>query len=770
LQHEKISISVGMRSKRILAVTLLIIYLVICQLTLSTQIINHAEEQCIQRLKEATAEFSTNYYEHAMSDREQLRVVADMLAVLMEEGVHDLHVHLASFEQRGMLDWLQVLFPDGTLFTGTGTYDLTGQLDYNAEVDRLPYISNVSAGFVLPEKNVIRSAVPINVEGETIAILYGVYDLSAGHDIGRVTAYDGQSYTFILESDTGNYILDGLRGHTTTGSVHSHYEAKPGFDLSVMEADLAACREGYSAFRSLSVDEYMYIYYAPIGINNWMVMVSVPESAAMSFAYESRDLLLTTVAYISLGVIIYFILIHLLDQKLHSKNQFVSSIQSQLMEVYLKPDHYHTALQAVSDRARAAAVFLLDEQLPAISTITGKDADLVADYQRHSGELDEEILTLCRQHRKKLTLRASGKQLRASPRLTRFLRNHNQRSIVLIPLTTPEGSIHQAMGAFSPDNGDAAILLDALSPDFFIAANNIDYLTQLNIASTVDTLTDVMNRTSYHLRLEKLCSGVPEGFACVYVDVNDLHAVNNRYGHEHGDVMLRTIAKSFAEAFGRENVYRFGGDEFIILVENTTEQIVSTNIARAESAINQAGYTVSIGYEWASRTSNVDNMIRAAESRMYKAKYLFYQQKEKQKAVQSPSTQATQCLHSGHPDIDAFLQATSHYYRGVYIVNLRTDKVREIIAHDYFHNALQENDQLFSKAFRYYMAEIVDKQSRRSVQNFLDFDQINAQLAANETPIVEYTRVDGLRVRLTVHRGPGYTPENPETLWVKIAT
>lgn len=86
------------------------------------------------------------------------------------------------------------------------------------------------------------------------------------------------------------------------------------------------------------------------------------------------------------------------------------------------------------------------------------------------------------------------------------------------------------MGALASDNQDAHVLLNAVAVDFFMAASNIDYLQRLEVASTVDALTGVMNRTSYHLRLDQLSKRPPESFACVYIDVNDLHAINNRFG------------------------------------------------------------------------------------------------------------------------------------------------------------------------------------------------------------------------------------------------
>lgn len=766
MKHEKLSLSVGLHWKRVLAVIIMIIYQIAGQLALSSLVVKHAEEQCIDRLRDATIEYCSNFYEHAMSDREQLRVVADILAVLMNENIHDLHTHLAAFEQRGMLDWLQVLLPDGSLITGSGTYDLSQQLSFQDEVARLPFISNVSSGLVDTGKQVIRTAVPITHNGETIGVLYGVYDLTAGHVFAGVNAYEGKAYTFILESDTGNYILDGLRGYQNVALTSGQYDPKPGYNLESLAADLAACREGFSAFRSRTVDGYMYIYYAPIGINSWMTMVSVPESVAMSFAFESQTMMLASIAYISLGVLVYFIITHFIEHKVQDKNRFVSGIQSQLMEVYHKPEYFHHALLAVAKRAKSGAVFLLDEQAVESITFVGQDEKLIAVCQQQSAMLMDEILTLCRQQRKGLRLRQNSRLLRRYPVLNRFLLENHQATLVVAPILTPEGSIHQVMGAFAPGNQDAPVLLDTVAVDFFMAASNIDYLHRLEIASTVDALTGVLNRTSYHLRIDRLYKFAPENLACVYIDVNDLHAINNRYGHEKGDAMLQTIASALRDAFGQQNVYRFGGDEFVILVEKVTSQWVDDMAAQADTAIKAAGYTVSIGTDWVQHPADIDTMIRNAESRMYKAKYLFYQQKEKQNATLHLENKSVRRLLTENADVDAFLQVAEHHYRGVYFVNLATDEVREVLARGYFYTALQHSGHKFSPAFHLYIAEAVDKQSRRNLQNFFSFEQINAQISIGSSPVVEYTKADGERIRLTVHRSPHYTEEMPETIWV----
>jgi len=229
--------------------------------------------------------------------------------------------------------------------------------------------------------------------------------------------------------------------------------------------------------------------------------------------------------------------------------------------------------------------------------------------------------------------------------------------------------------------------------------------------------------------------------------------------------MLRTIASALMDAFDTRNVFRFGGDEFIVLIEHVTNSWLDAMIQKANAAIISAGYTVSIGQVFEDHPTDADSLIRAAEAAMYKAKYQFYQEKEK-KAVQADDAEATHRLLTDNADVNTFLQLAEDHYRGVYIVNLRTGQSREIIAQGFLFNAMQEDSISFMQAFQRYIAEAVDKQSRRNVQHFFVPEQISAQVASGENSIVEFTRTNGRRYRLTVSAAPGYTPEQPETLWV----
>ena len=85
-----------------------------------------------------------------------------------------------------------------------------------------------------------------------------------------------------------------------------------------------------------------------------------------------------------------------------------------------------------------------------------------------------------------------------------------------------------------------------------------------------DSLTGVKNKTAYTEKIseinEQIAFGVAE-FCIVMVDVNFLKRVNDTYGHERGNEYLINACKLLCAIFGAENVYRIGGDEFVVIID-----------------------------------------------------------------------------------------------------------------------------------------------------------------------------------------------------------
>ena len=119
---------------------------------------------------------------------------------------------------------------------------------------------------------------------------------------------------------------------------------------------------------------------------------------------------------------------------------------------------------------------------------------------------------------------------------------------------------------------------------FFIGAviANHQLMDKLEFMSMVDMLTQVRNRNAMNQRLDAFQKGetaLPASMGIVYADLNGLKTVNDNIGHEAGDKLLKNGAELLKRAFGEYEIYRVGGDEFVILCPDVTEQALSVHTA-----------------------------------------------------------------------------------------------------------------------------------------------------------------------------------------------
>lgn len=147
--------------------------------------------------------------------------------------------------------------------------------------------------------------------------------------------------------------------------------------------------------------------------------------------------------------------------------------------------------------------------------------------------------------------------------------------------------------------------------------------------SRVDQLTGVNNRNAYELDLFSVPEGCKHNLACVYIDVNGLHELNNKKGHKAGDIMLTCVAEQIKKQFPSGTVYRIGGDEFLVFIPDTSRADVGYNAIELTKAIEEKGYHVAIGYETAGiRYLSIDDLVKTAEVKMFMDKTIFYKNME----------------------------------------------------------------------------------------------------------------------------------------------
>jgi diguanylate cyclase (GGDEF)-like protein/PAS domain S-box-containing protein len=166
----------------------------------------------------------------------------------------------------------------------------------------------------------------------------------------------------------------------------------------------------------------------------------------------------------------------------------------------------------------------------------------------------------------------------------------------------------------------------------------INEMRQMEVAlqhlATHDTLTDLPNRFLMVDRLNQILTRAKRTntpLAVLFMDVDRFKEVNDRYGHEFGDLLLRAVAQRLTKTVRQsDTVSRIGGDEFVILLETIRRiedaSIVARNVQRAlvrpmTIDKHKLKATVSIGISfYPENGADADTLLRAADYAMYLAK------------------------------------------------------------------------------------------------------------------------------------------------------
>lgn len=146
-----------------------------------------------------------------------------------------------------------------------------------------------------------------------------------------------------------------------------------------------------------------------------------------------------------------------------------------------------------------------------------------------------------------------------------------------------------------------------------------------------DALTKCNNRAACLSLLEYLEKKRRQKITIIYMDLNKFKFVNDTYGHDKGDELLCIFSKVLMNVFGQESfVGRMGGDEFISILLNTTEEEIQELWEQVEEQLKQHSqkldfsYEISSSYGYATREKggkeSLKDILQKADENMYKYK------------------------------------------------------------------------------------------------------------------------------------------------------
>ncbi|CCK75141.1 Response regulator receiver protein [Oleispira antarctica RB-8] len=153
---------------------------------------------------------------------------------------------------------------------------------------------------------------------------------------------------------------------------------------------------------------------------------------------------------------------------------------------------------------------------------------------------------------------------------------------------------------------------------------------KLQLLANIDDLTGVLNRRAFVEQLEMFARIKPD-VALIMIDIDYFKRVNDAHGREVGDQVLKRLSSVLLDAIrGNDRVGRFGGEEFIILLQDISTAGLNSYCQRLLKEINDidfsdiaplAGITVSMGTTMGTLVDrNIDQLIQQADEAMYYVK------------------------------------------------------------------------------------------------------------------------------------------------------
>lgn len=158
-------------------------------------------------------------------------------------------------------------------------------------------------------------------------------------------------------------------------------------------------------------------------------------------------------------------------------------------------------------------------------------------------------------------------------------------------------------------------------------ANEAGYYEKL---AYTDLLTKCKSRTAFQIDIEKYekYPGKIKSLCIVVLDVNNLKGINDFQGHTKGDNALCMFSECIRSSFeGTGSVYRYGGDEFICILQGQSADVVNERIKRLKASIAdikddilQCGLSYGVAFYEAGRDKTFRDILTRADTLMYECK------------------------------------------------------------------------------------------------------------------------------------------------------
>ena len=300
---------------------------------------------------------------------------------------------------------------------------------------------------------------------------------------------------------------------------------------------------------------------------------------------------------------------------LMSSEDFKAGVQSVLQESLAITGAHHSRIFLLDHRNRTFQIYSEAADELCLWRQTEFTYELLATWARCVGDKVAYLVT---------DSRDIDSIAQIAPEWAAILRSCEVQSLVLLPLRRGRELIGYVDFVDFDIRTAAQVRELAELITVFLAAeiSNHQLMERLEEMSTTDSLTGLRNREAMQRRMEEMDKGC---FGIVNLDLNGLKRVNDTMGHGAGDRLLVEAAEALKKIFYFQDIFRTGGDEFIVLLPGISRDSFERKLDRFRASMRKnTEISFACGAFWSDGSTDLPSAFRAADNAMYEDKKAYY--------------------------------------------------------------------------------------------------------------------------------------------------